>query len=195
MAEEQKNSQPRREVVGVFNDAASLEAATDALLACGFQHAQISLLAGEEAVAAKLGHKYQKVEELEDDPAAPRIAYRSNASIDAAKNALLETLVPIGAVAAAGAIFASGGAWAAVLGTGLLGAEVGGFLAGALGETVEDRHAKYLREQLDHGGLLLWVRVFDDAGEQAAKEILAKHSGRDVHAHALAAVPEPSPLK
>ena len=52
--------------------AIALETAAEELLASGFPRARISLLAGESAIVEKLGHKYEKVEELEDDP-LPRI--------------------------------------------------------------------------------------------------------------------------
>ena len=67
--------------------------------------------------------------------------------------------------------------------SGLIGAEFGGLIGVVLGEFMEERHAKYLQEQLDHGGLLLWVRTRNAALEENAKRIIAKHSGRDVHAH------------
>jgi len=185
MTKETEEVRPAREVVGVFSDAAALETAADELLAAGFQRARISLLAGENAIVEKLGHKYEKVEELEDNLEIPRTVYRSKKSFDASKSALLGSLASIGAVAAAGAIFASGGALAVTLGGGLIGAEVGGFMGGVLGELVEDHHAKYLREQLDHGGLLLWVRTVDGPEENTAKQILSRHSGRDVHAHEI----------
>jgi hypothetical protein len=185
MTKEIGEVRPAREVVGVFSDADALETAANELLASGFARARISLLAGEKAIVEKLGHKYEKVEELEDNLEIPRAVYRSKESLDAGKSALLGSLASIGAVAAAGAIFASGGALAVTLGSGLIGAEVGGFIGGILGELVEDHHAKYLQEQLDHGGLLLWVRTTDDSEEGAAKQILSRHSGRDVHAQAI----------
>ena len=172
-------------MVGVFSDADALETAANELLASGFERARISLLAGESAIVEKLGHKYEKVEELEDNLEIPRIVYRSKETFDAGKSALLGSLASIGAVAAAGAIFASGGALAVTLGSGLIGAEVGGFIGGVLGDFVDEHHAKYLQEQLDHGGLLLWVRTVDGAEENTAKQILSRHSGRDVHAHAI----------
>ena len=183
MANKDQQVWPAREVVGVFSNANALEAATSDLLGSGFEHAQINLLAGENAIVEKLGHKYEKVEELEDNPEIPRIAYRSKESFDAAKGALLGSLVSIGAVAAAGAIFASGGALAATLGSGVIGAEVGGFIGGVLGDFIDDHRADYLRKQLDHGGLLLFVQTTNDAEENTAKQIFSKYSGRDVHVH------------
>jgi hypothetical protein len=185
MNEKVQSAAPAREVVGVLADAAALEGAIVELLAFGFEEAQITLLAGEKAIVEKLGHRYKRVEELEDDPKVPRILYRA---FDTRKTAILGSLAAIGAIATAGAIFAGGGALAATLGSGLIGAEVGGFLGGVLGDFVDDQHARYLKNQLDHGGLLLFVRARDEAEEKAAKEILTNHSGRDVHAHAAPAI-------
>jgi len=173
-----------REVVGVFADAQALDAATSDLLAARFEEAQISLLAGEKAIVEKLGHKYERIEELEDDPKAPRILYRA---FDRKKTVILGSLAAIGALATGGALFAGGAALVAALGGGVIGAEAGAFLGGVLGDFVDDRHAADLKNQLDHGGLLLFVRTRDDAEESVAKEILNKHSGRDVHAHGLSA--------
>jgi hypothetical protein len=187
VANEDKIVRPAREVVGVYNNPDALEAAAAELLASGFERAQITLLAGENAVVEKLGHKYERVEELEDNPDTLRITYRSKESFDAAKSALLGSLVSIGAVATAGAIFASGGALAATLGSGVIGAEVGAFIGGVVGDIVDNHRANYLRNQLDHGGLLLFVQATNDAEEDTAKQILSKHSGRDVHAHSIPA--------
>ena len=172
-----------REVVGVFSDGYALESAVQELLNSGFDLGDISLLAGEKAVAAKLGHKYEKVEEVEDSDSAPRVAYVPRESRGAKSGALVGALVYVGATVAAGAALASGGALAMLLVSGVVGAEFGGLIGVVLGEFLEERHAKYLQEQLDHGGLLLWVRTPNAALEETATRILAQHSGRDVHAH------------
>jgi hypothetical protein len=70
-----------------------------------------------------------------------------------------------------------------VTGTALAGALIGTVLARWLGE----HHAKYLAEQLDHGGLLLWVRTHDKEQEETAMRILLAHAGADVHLHQLPA--------
>jgi hypothetical protein len=75
---------------------------------------------------------------------------------------------------------------AAILGAALAGG-AGGLIGGILAKLVGDRHAEYLQEQLEHGGLLLWVRTRDAAHEQHAVDILKKHAGREVHVHAIPA--------
>jgi len=72
---------------------------------------------------------------------------------------------------------------AAVTGTALAGALIGTVLTRWLGK----HHAEHLQEQLDRGGLLLWVRTPDAAAEQRALEILTRHSAHDVHIHDLPA--------
>ena len=73
-------SAPIREAVGVFDSAESLEAAIDELQSSGFDRVELSLLAGEHAVEAKLGHAYRRVQELEDEARVPRTAFVSTES-------------------------------------------------------------------------------------------------------------------
>lgn len=178
----------RTEAVAVFDDAATLQGAIDELLSAGFDRAALSLLAGEETVIKKLGHIYTKVEELEDDPAAPRAAYVSTESIGDAEGALVGGLVYVGAVAAAGAVVATGGTLAAAIAGAAMMGGAGGLIGAVLAKMTGDRHAGHLQEQLDHGGLLLWVRTWDREHEQRAVDILSKHSAHDVHVHALGPV-------
>jgi hypothetical protein len=178
---------PLKEVVGVFSDASSLEAATEALHARGFDATRITMIASEAAIIAKLGHKYRKIEELEDDPNVPRVAFRSHEDYAAEKTLWVGGLAVLGAAAAAGVIFISGGPLGALLTSGVIGAEVGGFMSGVLADFLDQHHARHLEEQLAHGGLLLFVRIGSVEEEAAAKETLTAHAARDVHAHALPA--------
>ncbi|MGE0666186.1 MAG: hypothetical protein AB7O49_06475 [Sphingomonadales bacterium] len=180
-----KNIDTRREAVAVFRSAEHLECAIDELLSSGFDRAELSLLAAQDAVEEKLGHHYQKVAELEDDMAVPRTCYVSTGARGDAEGALMGGLLYVGAVAAAGLVLASGGTLAAALATAAVSGGTGGAIGAVLAWLVGEHHAEYLQEQLDRGGLLLWVQLRDDDHERAALRILDKHSGRDVHAHAV----------
>jgi hypothetical protein len=70
-----------REAVGVFDNPETLQEAIDELMSSDFDRAELSLLASEQTVDEKLGHHYEKVKELEDDPMIPRTAYVSTESI------------------------------------------------------------------------------------------------------------------
>jgi hypothetical protein len=174
-----------REAVAVFKTHDDLEAAIDDLLTHGFDRAELSVLASEEAVKNQLGHAYRSVRDLEDDASVPQVAYVSSEAIGDAEGAVLGGLVYVGALAGMIPVFASGGALLA----GLLAATIGGGAGAAVGSvlsTLIDRHhADYIDAQLQHGGLLLWVRTWNEADEQMAIRILSAHSGSDVHLHGL----------
>lgn len=172
-----------REAVAVFDDEPSLRNAVDELLVRGFDRSSLSLLASEHAVEAKLGHRYDKVVELEDDTNVPRIAYIGKDSRVEGEAAAISGLAYVGAVGAAGAIVATGGTIAAaLLGAAAVGG-MGGLIGAGLAKFMGAHHADYLQEQLDHGGLLLWVSVRGPGQARTACEILKRCSGRDVHVH------------
>lgn len=172
-----------REAVAYFDASKELEEAIDELLSSGFDRAEISLLATEKTVEEQLGHQYHKVAELEDDPAVPRAIYIPKESIGDAQGALIATPLYIAAATAIGAIVASGGSLLAVIVGAAVAGGAGGALGAGLAKLVGDRHAENLQNQLEHGGLLLWVRTWDSGDEQRAVDILTKHSGHDVHVH------------
>jgi len=182
-----KEGDNMREAVGVFKTADALQGAIDELMSSGFDRAEISLLAAEKTVEEKLGHKYRKVTQLEDDTSVPRCCYVSLESIGDAEGGLIGGLIYVAAGAALGAIVASGGTLAAAIAGTALAGGAGGLIGSVLAKLVGDHHAHHLQEQLDHGGLLLWVRTWNAEDEKGAVEILRKHSGRDVHIHTLPA--------
>lgn len=174
-----------REAVGVFTDILAFQSAIDQLLASGFDRADLSMLAAERTVAEHLGRDYRTVAEIEDDAGIPRRDYVSPESLGEAKGGLIGGLLYVGAVAAATPIIAAGGPLAVAVVAATVGGGAGGALGGVLAKLVGNNHARHLQEQLDHGGLLLWVRIWTPEREQRAVEILEQHSGHDVHVHAL----------
>lgn len=180
-----------REAVAVFDDAESMENAVDEILSAGFDRAEVSLLSSEAAVEQKLGHAYERVEEAEDDPAMPRTIFIPRTTIAEAQGAVTGGLFFIGAVATIGGIVASGGTLAGALIAGAMGGGAGALVGSAIAKVIGHHHADYLQEQLDRGGILLWVHLRDRAHETRALEILRKHSAHDLHVHDLPAMPVP----
>ena len=175
------------EAVGIFHRNEDLQGAIDELLSSGFHRSELSLLASEAAVQEKLGHQYRSVSELADDPAVPRSAYVSPEAIGDAQGGLIGALVYVGSAAAAGAVIASGGTLVAIVSAVVLAGGTGGLLGSVLAKWLGDHHANYLQEQVDRGGLLLWVRTRHAAAERRAVEVLRRHSGGEVHVHKLPA--------
>jgi hypothetical protein len=145
----------------------------------------LSLLASEHAVEKKLGHRYEKISALADHPTVPRAAYVSREAVGDAEGGLIGGLAYVGAIVAAGGIVASGGTIAAAISAAVLAGGAGGFVGSILAKWIGDRHASFLQEQMDRGGLLLWVRTWDSDDEKRAVEILGRHSASDVHVHAF----------
>jgi hypothetical protein len=174
-----------REAVGIFRSADGLQGAIDELLSSGFHRAELSLLASEAAVVEKLGHIYTKPDVLADDPETPRVAYVAGEDIGDAEGGIIGGLVYVGATAAAGAVVASGGTLLAVIAGAALASGAGGLIGSVLAKWVGDHHAHHLQEQIERGGLLLWVRTRDPAREERAIEILGRYSAEQVHVHGL----------
>jgi hypothetical protein len=174
-----------REAVGVFNEGQTFQEAIDDLLNSGFDYSELSLLAGEHAIKEKLGHEIERVKDAEDDPSVPRAAYIETESVGDGEGALIGGLFYVGAVAAAGAVVATGGAVAMAFAAAAAAGVGGGVIGSVLARWLDRHHAHYLQEQLDHGGLLLWVRTQTPEDEKRATEILKRHSGDDVHVHDL----------
>ncbi|MEK0084250.1 hypothetical protein [Benzoatithermus flavus] len=174
-----------REAVAVFEDVSSLEAAVDELRAAGFAEDAISLLAGHDAVEKKLGRMYTRVEELEDDPRAPRTAFVSEKNLGERESWVLGSLTYLPTLIAAGTVVASAGAVAAAI----VGTAVGGALIGTIfAHWMDRRHAEWLQEQLDRGGILLWVSTPTAEDERKAIDVLTKHSAHDIHIHEIPVV-------
>ena len=178
-----KETENIREAVAVFDTAQALQNAIDELLSSGFHRAELSLLASEADVVSKLGHKYRKPSELVDDPSVPRAAYVSTEAIGDGQGAVIGTLIYVGAGLLMGPVAAAGGTLAAIAAAAALGGGAGGLAGTWLAQLLGDQHAQRIKKQLDHGGLLLWVRVWDAEQENLAVQILRRHSGRDVHVH------------
>jgi len=175
------------EAVGVFHSIESLQSAVDDLQNAGFDRSELSLLAHDKAVEKKLGHVYSKAEDAEDDPHAPRAAWVSTETVEVEEAALVGAPLFVAALAAGGAVVATGGALlpavGAALAAGGLAGTFGGLVAGEIGE----EHARHLEQQLDRGGILLWVHLRSDGDAAKATGILEKNKADHVHVHEITA--------
>lgn len=166
-----------REVVAVFDDVKALERAVTDLEAKGFGRSAISLLASEEAVKQKLGERYQRVEQMEDNPKAPRETFLTWISQLDPGFGLKPALAFVGTLVAMGS-------HAIVLPI-LIGTGGGTLIGAALRRLLRHHQAELLDEQIQRGGLLLWVNVRDRKEEKEALSLLKAHDAHHVHAHSL----------
>ena len=173
------------EAVGVFGDARAVERAVEDILTCGFDRADISLLATERTVRDKLGAYYQDTHAAEDDPRAPRRGWVGRVSRREGQSAFAGVLGYLGATATAGVVFATGGAALAAVAAAVVGGGATAAVGAALGRLIDRRVGETMRTQLEHGGVVLWVRLSRDGHADCALEVLRRHGAEDVHLHHL----------
>ena len=166
-----------REIVAVFENPDDIERAVFDLETHGFDRAAISLLATEQAVKEKLGREYHRIEEMEDEPKAPRETFFTRVSRIEAEVGVVAALASFGALAAAGT-----GAAIVTLPM-LIAAGTGAAIGGVLSGLMHRHHAQRVSEQLARGGLLLWVAVRDAKQEEIALKLLLGYATHDVHVH------------
>jgi hypothetical protein len=190
MAQPHRNDQPHmasqtREAVGVFSSADVLDRAVEDLLGSGFEQADISLIASDDTVESKLGHRLARSADAEDDPNVPRRGWTPPQARTEGKAALSGILGYFGAVALAGVTFATGGGALAAIALGVLGGSASAAAGARLANAIDQSWAQSLQTQIAHGGILVWVRVDDEAQSERAMEILRRHGAGDVHTHVI----------
>lgn len=171
------------EAVGVFDSFEALQAAMYDLLMAGFSRHDISMLGATETFEEKLGKRYWRSADLEDDPAAPRAAFVSEEAIGEYEGAVAGGFFFLGSVIAMLAMLTPASTLAASVAAVAIGGMPGAAIGTLLARRIGRHHRDYYAEQIRHGGILLWVRVLDREKERLAVEILKGHSGRDVHVH------------
>jgi hypothetical protein len=172
-----------REVVAVFHDGAKMEAAIDKLMNAGVTREQINVMASQNAVVEKLNHRFEPIDQMEDDPRIPQGVLVAKGDRVAAEAAVFGVPLYIGATVAGLAVVASGGALALAIAAAAAGGLAGGGLGGIAAHLIGNHHAKAIEEHVKAGGLLLWVRIDDRSQEAAAIDLMKATGAEHVHAH------------
>lgn len=179
-----KEGREFREVVGLFDTVDTLQSAIDDLLTNGFDRSEISLLAEDEAVREKIG--LETASELEDDPAAPRMAYVENESLNEGKASLIGILFYVGAVVGAIVVWSARNSFGESIFAGVLSGLVASLIGIGVTKLIRRRQRDWARAQLARGGLLLWARTWTAERERAAIAAMQRNGGHDVHVHSAA---------
>jgi hypothetical protein len=171
------------EAVGVFDSFEDLQKAFYDLRMVGFSRYDISLLGKEDALKEKLGKTYWRSAELEDDPSAPRAAFVSEEAIGELEGGIAGGFFFLGSYVAMAAMLTAASTLAASIAAIAIGGVPAAVIGTLLARRVGKHHKEYYTTQIEHGGILLWVRVSDKEREALAVKIMKEHSGRDVHVH------------
>jgi len=179
--------QQSREAVAVFEDENELLDVITELESSGFDHSDMSVLPPLKSVEKRLGHQLSKIEDAEDDPEVPRTTPIDMASFGAAQGAVFGVPLYIGALSAIIASAASGADNSAIIISALIGGGIGAAIGAVLAVAIRLRHTRRIKQQMDTGGLLLWVRIRGKKHEERAKSVITDHIVRHFHMQGEAA--------
>jgi len=174
---------PVREVVAVFSDSRALDDAIQGLQNAGTDRAAINVMSSKNTVDQKLGHHFKPVAGSTDPKAVGEGVAVTRYEMAEGMGALISVPVYIGATAGLIAIFATGGGLLAAAAVGLVGGTVGGGFGALAARALGRQHAEHLENQLESGGLLLWVHVKDEADEADKIALLRSLGGEHVQGH------------
>lgn len=183
-SEEKKYATPHilREAVGVFAEQKNLDATVAELEGTAFPRHDISVLGNEKKTDDYYTVKASS-DNLIDDPEAPRtISVRP-------EEKTIGTAALIGCCAyICGTFFVitSGStSTLGIIGTITAGSFLGALIGVATSLLIWKKYNLLLRDRLEKGGLVLWVKTPDPEKERLAQQIMCKHGGRRVHVHEI----------
>ena len=187
MAERVDQPPSMREAVAVFDDPKTMQQALSDLQGSGFDRADISFIARDSYFEGHLAQDYRDMHAAEDDPKAERATPVEETDIRQRRTLEISTGATIAAFAAVGLTVATGGATALAAAIGAAAAGGAAGLGALLGKLYGQGQQKFMQEQIDRGGVLVWVHLRDATAEERALDILRRHGARDVHLHDIPA--------
>ena len=185
MSNADENNEKVKEAVGIFRDAATLEKAVDELEVSGFDRAAMSVLGTDPQAKEQVERFYRSVRDIEDSTRAPHSSFVSSDSLTEGEAAAFGLPIYVGGIAGAAAVAATGGALALAIAAAFVGGAAGAGLGAIFTAAIARHRAVDVQEQVDKGGLVLWVRVPDAEAEKRAVAVLNKVGAGDVHVHAI----------
>lgn len=175
---------PIREAVALFMDTASLQAAIRDLEGTEFPRQDISVMGSEADLMKVFGAKTVPPEFAMDNSDTPRNAPSRPEEQTIGMAAMVGGTAYLGAMGLA--LTAGAVAFPAIVGAAIIGGIGGGAIGAILTKVLGDKYKHHIEEQVQKGGLLLWVRTPDDERERLALQILQSHGGQHAHAHSIA---------
>lgn len=172
-----------REAVAIFDSREALQQAIDDLSLAGFERHELSLLANDETIRERLGDVPRHVEQVAHDPDAPRQSFVSPEDTGSLQGVAAGFPAYVGAILATGAVLATGGTALAAAAAAAAAGAGGGAAGSFLSQWLSDKRNEPMLQQLDKGGILLWVNLRDADRERRALEILNRHAVKPAEVH------------
>jgi hypothetical protein len=173
-----------RESVGVFDNAQELHETVKELGTAGFGRQDISVVGSEPAREEIYNREQVPPEVMEDDPNAPHHFAITPEEVGVGRGVIIGVCMLAGFVISA---LASSNLESLGVSEVMLGVVFGGIAGIMLAQLIGSEYLNFNQRQLNHGGLLLWVRSANGEMERKAHAILRKHGARNVHVHEVPA--------
>lgn len=169
------------ELVGLFHNPDDLEQAISTLTSSGWDHADLSMLAPHGLLAPEPVD--EQATDIADNPDAKRGVPLSDTDMRQGRTLAASMAGVAAAFLASGAtIMTGGGALAAIIGAAAAGGGAA-TLVGAFGQRARSERDRFLHEQVEQGGILLWARLENAGEEQKARDIFARCGATEIHLH------------
>lgn len=172
-----------KEAVCVFDNTRDLQDCIRTLEGSAFPRQDISVMGQQSHLEKALHNKMVDPYQVMDDAHVPRQAPSRPEEHTIGASALIGGTAYVGAMAMA--LSAGAVAMPAIAGAAILGATGGGAIGAILTKLLGDHYSAQTEEQIERGGLLLWVRTPDEHKEMLAKVIMRQHHGHSVHIHEM----------
>lgn len=172
-----------KEIVGVFMSKDDLQNAIRELEGTAFPRQDISVMGTRGELERVFGAKVVPPEFAIDNPDTPRQAPSRPEERTIGAAGMIGGTAYVGAMAmalAAGAV-----TFPAIVSAAVIGGIGGGTLGAILTKLLGDRYNRHLEQQVEKGGLLLWVRTPDSEREDLANRILITNNAYGVHVHQM----------
>ncbi len=170
-----------KEAVGVFMGIKDLQSAIRELESSSFARQDISVMGSRADLEEVFGSKTVAPEFAMNNMDTPRQAPSRPEEQTIGAAGMIGGSAYVGAMALA--LAAGSVAFPAIISAAVLGGLSGGTLGAVLTKLLGDRYNRHIEEQIEKGGLLLWVRTIDIHRQELAKQILIANNGYDVHVH------------
>ncbi len=180
---------PIREAVGMFNNVDALYDCIDDLQTHGFDRSDITLLDHPHLTEGLARNSPLDTHEAEDNPAAVRGAFIDPQSLGDAEGALIGLPLYVFTLVGAGIAASFGLSTTVIVTIAAVAGLTGALLGGGAALWLKRRHDSYYKDQVEHGGIPLWVHTKDPAHEKQAMESLKSCNAEDIHMHDMAEMP------
>lgn len=171
-----------KEAVGIFNNQKNMDEAIADLEEAMFPRHDISVIGSKGRMEERFGSEAVSPELLEDNPRTPK-----DASIRPEEKTIASAVivgVPAYFFGCLSALMVNPAPATVLLTAVTLGSVFGAAIGACVLYGVRVYLENRVQQQIDEGGLVLWVKTFKPEQEKKVKTIMKMHGAQDVHFHA-----------